>query len=48
MLFTEIREKKRNRLVKRLHFVSVIDMLDGRVELLRFFKARYQKVFHKN
>ena len=43
----ETKAQKRNRLVKRLHFVSVIDMLDGRVELLRFFKARYQKVFYK-
>ena len=38
--------KKSDRLVRRMHFVRFLDLIDGRVELVLAFKKRYQHIFY--
>ena len=38
--------EKHDRLVRRLNYVKFLDMIDGRVELVRAFKKRYQHIFY--
>ena len=46
-MFTKKRAmKKRDRLVRRMNFVRFLDLIDGRVELVRAFKQRYQHIFY--
>ena len=47
MLFSRKRAiEKRDRLVRRMNFVRFLDLIDGRIELVRAFKQRYQHIFY--